>query len=182
MLTLVCFLEKKVMFTERNLKGLLLKCSKLTFIDFQKLPSVKKSETSRKISRRALRTWSLFHPDSPIITLLQLLSVHMHTHTCSTHTHTLSLSHLFSLSHLRWSRIYPAPISLSALIYNAGMLSRFSGRLFSVRPCATPWTVALQVPLSLGFSRHFLLGGSARPRECIQVSYVSCTGRWVLYH
>ena len=95
MLTLVCFLEKKAMFTEWNLKGLLLKCSKLTFTDFQKLPSVKKSQTSRKISRRALRTWSLFHPDSPIITLLQLLSVHMHTHTCSTHTHTLSLPLIF---------------------------------------------------------------------------------------
>jgi len=53
---------------------------------------------------------------------------------------------------------------------------------------ATPWTIALQAPLSTGFSRQEYwiaissTRGSSWPRERIRVSYVSCTGRQVLYH
>ena len=50
-------------------------------------------------------------------------------------------------------------------------------------------TVALQAPLSMGIlyvktgmTCHFLLQGSFRSRERTCISYVSCIGRWVLYH
>ena len=65
------------------------------------------------------------------------------------------------------------------------VLSRFS----PVRLFATPWTVALQAPLSMGFSRPKKLEWvampssrrSSRPRDRNRVSYTSCTGRQVLY-
>ena len=85
-----------------------------------------------------------------------------HTHALHTHTHThsLSLPHLFSLSHLRWSRIYPVPISLSALIYNACVLSCFS-RVWLCDPmdcsppgCLCPWD---SPGTKTGVSCHFLL-------------------------
>ena len=51
------------------------------------------------------------------------------------------------------------------------------------------WTVAYQAPPSTGFSRqehwsgcHFLLQGIFPTRGSSQRPYVSCTGRWVLYH
>ena len=64
-------------------------------------------------------------------------------------------------------------------------LSRFS----CVQLFATLWTVAGQVPLSMGFSRHEYWSGlpcptsrgSFRPKDQTSVSYVSCIGRWVLY-
>ena len=54
----------------------------------------------------------------------------------------------------------------------------------------TPWTIACQAPLSMGFSRKeywsglpFLPSrGSSRPRDQTHVSCVSCTGREILYH
>ena len=54
----------------------------------------------------------------------------------------------------------------------------------------TLWTVALQPPLSMGFSRQEYWSGlpfpppgeSSWPRDRNCVSYVSCIGRWVLYH
>ena len=53
----------------------------------------------------------------------------------------------------------------------------------------TPWTVAHQAPLSVGFSQARLLEwvaasysrGSSHPRDQA-LSHVSCTSRWVLYH
>ena len=49
---------------------------------------------------------------------------------------------------------------------------------------ATPWTVAHQAPLSMGFSRAATPSsrGSAWFRDGIQVSYISCIGRWSLCH
>ena len=51
---------------------------------------------------------------------------------------------------------------------------------------ATPWTVAHQAPLSIGFSREeYWRGlplGSSKPRDWIRVSCISCIGRQVLYH
>ena len=54
---------------------------------------------------------------------------------------------------------------------------------------ATPWAVACQAPLSVEFSRHMLkwiafsyFGGFSRPRDWTWVSWVSCIGRWILYH
>ena len=53
----------------------------------------------------------------------------------------------------------------------------------------TPWTVACQVPLSMGFSRQKILElgatsfsrGSSQPRDQTQVFCVSCIGRQILY-
>ena len=50
----------------------------------------------------------------------------------------------------------------------------------------TPWTRAGQTPLSMEFSRQEHWGvpfsrGSSRPRDQSHVSFVSCTGRWILY-
>ena len=58
--------------------------------------------------------------------------------------------------------------------------------LSHVRLFATPWTVACQVPLSMGFSRQESWRGLpssrgfSRPRDWAHVSYISCIGRWVL--
>ena len=58
-----------------------------------------------------------------------------------------------------------------------------------VRLFETPWTVARQVPLSMGYSRqeywsglHALLQGIFPIQGLNRVSYVSCIGRRVLYH
>ena len=53
---------------------------------------------------------------------------------------------------------------------------------------ATPWSVACQAPLSMGFSEARILEwvampssrGSSQPRDQTCVSYISCTGRRVL--
>ena len=66
------------------------------------------------------------------------------------------------------------------------MLSRFS----CVRLCTTPWTVALQAPLSMGFFQARILEwvaicSSREPslsRDQTHIFCVSCIGRWVLYN
>ena len=51
----------------------------------------------------------------------------------------------------------------------------------------TPWTAALQVPLSMGFPRQEYWSGlpfpppGDQPRDRTLVSWVSCIGRWILY-
>ena len=58
-----------------------------------------------------------------------------------------------------------------------------------VRPFVTLWTLALQVPLSMGFSRqeygvgcHAILQGIFQARDGTHISCVSCIGRRTLYH
>ena len=59
-----------------------------------------------------------------------------------------------------------------------------------VRLFVTPWTVARQAPLSMGFSRQEYWrgwpcppsGGSSRPGDHTHLSHISRTGRWVLHH
>ena len=54
----------------------------------------------------------------------------------------------------------------------------------------TPWTAACQASLSMGILQARILErvvmpssrGSSWPRDQTHVSYVSCIGRWVLYH
>ena len=66
------------------------------------------------------------------------------------------------------------------------VLSSFS----RVRLFATPWIVVWQALLSTGILWATILGWvtmpssreSSRPRDRSWVSYVSCIGRWVLYH
>ena len=68
----------------------------------------------------------------------------------------------------------------------ACMLSRFS----NVQHYVTLWTVARQAPLSMEILQARILEwvampssrGSSRPRDRTHVSYISCIGRWVLYH
>ena len=54
----------------------------------------------------------------------------------------------------------------------------------------TIWTAAHQAPLSMGILQARILKwiampssrGSSWPRDWTQVSYISCIGKWVLYH
>ena len=57
------------------------------------------------------------------------------------------------------------------------MLSHFS----HVWLCVTLWTIALQAPLSIGFSRQEYWG-SSQLRVRTHVSHISCISRQVLYH
>ena len=55
----------------------------------------------------------------------------------------------------------------------------------SLQSCVTLWTVACQAPLSMGFSRQEYWSGLPCPPPGdlgTYISYVSCIGRWVLYH
>ena len=60
--------------------------------------------------------------------------------------------------------------------------------LSHIRFFVTPWTVALSAPLSMEFSRRDYLRGFSCPPPAdlpdtgIDVSYVSCIGRQILYH
>ena len=55
---------------------------------------------------------------------------------------------------------------------------------------ATPWTVACQAPLSMEFPRQEYWSGLPFPppghlprlRDWTRVFYVSCIGKWILYH
>ena len=78
-------------------------------------------------------------------------------------------------------------------INSACMLSRAqlqSCHISCVQLFVTLWTVARQVPLSVGFPRQEHWSGlpcppprgSSQPRNGTQVSYISCTDRCVLYH
>ena len=59
-----------------------------------------------------------------------------------------------------------------------------------VSDSVTPWTVALQASLSMGFYRENCWSGlttsfsrgSSQARDQTQVSWVSCVGGWILYH
>ena len=54
----------------------------------------------------------------------------------------------------------------------------------------SPWTIALQAPLSMEFSRQEYwsrlpfptLGGSSRLRDQTHVPCISCIGKWILCH
>ena len=63
----------------------------------------------------------------------------------------------------------------------------------SVRSCQlfmTPWTIAHQAPLCMGFPRQehwhgmpcLIPGESSQPRDWTHVSCISCIGRQILYH
>ena len=56
--------------------------------------------------------------------------------------------------------------------------------LQSCRTLSTPWTINHQAPLSTGFSWSEYISfsrGSSQPRDRTCISYISCTGRQVLY-
>ena len=83
---------------------------------------------------------------------------------------------------LSWHAQISVSLSSALNCMHAQSLSRI--QLFG-----TPWTVACQVPLSMGFSRARILEwvavsfsrGSSRLRVWTHVSRVSCFGRQILY-
>ena len=98
-------------------------------------------------------------------------------------SHTFTVWHFYTL--LAESPLVEVPRVLSPP-RNAPMcmLSLFShNSLF-----AALWTVALQAPLSMGFSRQEPWSrlpssrGSSGPGDGTHIPCVSCIGRWILYH
>ena len=75
---------------------------------------------------------------------------------------------------------FPLKLLWVVYMYHARMLSQ-------VRPFATPWTVALQAPLSMGFPRQEYLNGLPFPTpgdlpnpEIKPMSPASCISKWIL--
>ena len=87
----------------------------------------------------------------------------------------------------KWSNIINCYSDVNCPV-SVCVLSHFS----RVRLFVTLWTVALQVPVSLGLSRHNYCSGLPCPspgeggvfptQGLNPVSYISCIGRQVLYH
>ena len=85
------------------------------------------------------------------------------------------------------SPLIPAPHAHPQFPLCCAVVSHFShAQLFE-----TLWTVTLQAPLSMGFSRQGYWSGLPCPppgdlprpvRDETLISYVSCIGRRVLYH
>ena len=81
------------------------------------------------------------------------------------------------------------PIEIHTSVHMTGKLLHAKS-LQSCLTLVTPWTVACQAPLSMGFSRQEYwselpfptLGDLPDPRDQTYISYVSCIGWWVLYH
>ena len=116
-----------------------------------------------------------------------------------------SVHGILQASVLEWvaipfSRLYPLPSSKAA---SAHTNSCYSSIHFSVpksvlislsskslQSCPTLCTVAHQAPLSMGIFQARILDwvampssmGSSQPRDWTCISYISCIGRWVLYH
>ena len=80
---------------------------------------------------------------------------------------------------LKWSEALISH-ALVLLRVHVWMLSRFS----RVWLFATSWTVAHRAPLSMGqpWACRALLQGIFPNRDGTGISYISCIGRWVLYH
>ena len=74
--------------------------------------------------------------------------------------------------------------------YSTAWHTVVSQSLSRVQLFETPWTVACQAPLSMGFFQARILEWVAMPfsrrfsgrRDQTRISYVSCIGRQVLYH
>ena len=86
----------------------------------------------------------------------------------------------FSVSIHLLEAYYMSDIVLATVLGNICSLSH-------VRLFATPWTVAHQAPLSMGFSRQedwsglsFLLQGIFPTQDWTLVSCISCIDRWIL--
>ena len=77
-----------------------------------------------------------------------------------------------------------------------GIISEILSSIFFVQSLShiqlfgTPWTIACQAPLPMGFSRQEFWSGlpfsssrkSSQTRDWTIISCVSCIGRWVLYY
>ena len=85
------------------------------------------------------------------------------------------------------------PASASRDTRNSILWALYATKVLAVQlssALVTPWTGAHQAPMSMGFFRQRILEwiaipfskGSFQPRDWMHVSYVSCVGRWILYH
>ena len=88
---------------------------------------------------------------------------------------------------LSYSSLHSQPVELSP--WELGRCSLCCAQSVSgVWLFVTPWTTALQAPLSTGFSRqeYWLVMpssiGSSWPRDQTEVSVISCIGSWIVYH
>ena len=74
------------------------------------------------------------------------------------------------------------------------MVLRVCSLLSQVRLFTIPWTVTCQAPLSVEFPKQEYWSGlpfpspqdlpdpGIKPTSQTHISYVSCVGRWILYH
>ena len=150
-------------------------------------------------SLRHTHTLSHTHSHSHTHTHTHTLT-HTHSHTHS-HTHTLSLTHSHTHTHTHTHthshththptlRSHLTPTSMAITKTEPGRCQALAGGGNHVRLFATPWTAALQAPLSMGSSKEEYCSGlaisssrgSSRPRDRTRVSCVSCIGRQVPYH
>ena len=100
---------------------------------------------------------------------------------------------------LQWLRLHAFKAGSSGSIPGQGIKTphvmhlgqnKINKRVFSpIWLFVTPWTLACQTPLSMGLSRQEYWSGlpcpspgPSRPWDWTHISYISCIGRWVLYH
>ena len=94
----------------------------------------------------------------------------------------VNIKRYFQVPFCPWSDL----ISLLSYILICSVLCHFS----CVWLFSTPWTIAHQAPLSMGFPRQESWSGLPfptpgdlpGPRDEIRVSYISYIDRWALYH
>ena len=110
--------------------------------------------------------------------------------------HLLWLVGIYGILIIKYFEYYPLDRQTQNIIKWKGSGSRWkwSKHVLScfshVRLFVTPWTVAHRAPLSMGIFQARILEwvaapfsrGSSRPRDQTHISYISCTGRRVLYH
>ena len=93
------------------------------------------------------------------------------------------------IHHNFWSALSPEylPLSLRFSLLPPPVITCMPSRFSRVQLFVTLWTVAGQVPLSMGFSRQEFWSGLPLPSpgDLIQdwtcISYISCIGRWEFF-
>ena len=127
----------------------------------------------------------------PFVTLPScpcLLSPSSHSKHLLLYFLSLWISLHFSITLNKWNHVvfWGGGGGLGSFTQQTCVLSHFS----HVQLCVTLWTVAHQAALSMGFSRqeywsgltHPPPGNLPDPEKQLAFFYVSCIGRWVLYH
>ena len=107
-------------------------------------------------------------------------STHLPFLFCRLSLHLQKLRNVWSLGNYSPWRLGVARTCLCVCVVSCSVVSESS---------VTPWTVAHQAPLSMGFPTqeywsgcHCLSRGSSWSRYRAWVSRVSCIGRWIFYH
>ena len=98
-----------------------------------------------------------------------------------------ALSNVCKLRLITWAATYTyyLCVCVCVCVCTCTLASTHAESLSHLWLFVTPWTVACQAPLSIGFSSkitgvgcHFLLRGSSQPRDWTRIS---CIGRQILY-